>query len=199
MQNISWEDLQTSEPELYETLMRLYQGDEQRAKVGHQIILESNNVEYAEARSGFAEQINNWKDEQIARISSGEDTVGSIIVDGLGAYSKYFVGSIASHAWLLSDEEYRKMAVEFNFEGMQDMVREIDYKPSVIFGIDGTFTGSMFDIANSFAFDPTVWLLTPATGVRAGAIKMWASEKYLRGFMSSGVGKAFADDLYQII
>ena len=199
LQNISWEDLQTSEPELYETLMRLYQGDEQRAKVGLQIILESNNVEYAEARSGFAEQINNWKDEQIARISSGEDTVGSIIVDGLGAYSKYFVGSIASHAWLLSDEEYRKMAVEFNFEGMQDMVREIDYKPSVIFGIDGTFTGSMFDLANSFAFDPTVWLLTPQTGVRAGAIKMWASEKYLRGFMSSGVGKAFADDLYQII
>ena len=133
---------------------------------------------------------------KLKKLVSGEDTVGEALVNGLGWYSKHIVGSISTGAFLLSTEEGRKMANEF---GLGDAIKKMDYKPSEVIGYSDTFTGNMIDLATQFGFDPTIWLFTPATGIRGGAVTQFAKAKYVKGFMSTGIGKQFADDLYRVL
>ena len=88
------------------------------------------------------------------------------------------------------------MANEF---GLGDAIKKMDYKPSEVIGYSDTFTGNMIDLATQFGFDPTIWLFTPATGIRGGAITQFAKARYVKGFMSTGIGKQFADDLYRVL
>ncbi|MAU55285.1 MAG: hypothetical protein CBD98_004450 [Flavobacteriaceae bacterium TMED238] len=197
-QDQTWESLSQNDPIFAQQIldMPFVQGDEAKAKAIVTVMIEANNPQLMDANNEFVEAIHQATAEQIKKIASGEDTVGELVVNALGAYSKYFVGSISTGAFLLATEEGRRMKNEF---GLKESIKKMDYKPSEALGINGTFSGSMMDIGSSFAFDPTIWLFTPATGVRAGAVKQFAHAKYIKGFMNKGLGKAFADDLYKIL
>ncbi len=197
-QDQTWESLSQNDPIFAQQIldMPFVQGDEAKAKAIVTVMVEANNPQLMDANNEFVEAIHQATAEQIKKIASGEDTVGELVVNALGAYSKYVVGSISTGAFLLATEDGRQMATEF---GIKESIKKMDYKPSEVLGMNGTFTGSMMDIGTSFAFDPTVWLFTPATGVRAGVVKQFAHAKYIKGFMNKGLGKAFADDLYKIL
>ena len=197
-QDQTWESLSQNDPIFAQEIldMPFVGGDEAKAKAIVTVMIEANNPQLMDANNDFVEAIHQATAEQIKKIASGEDTVGELVVNALGAYSKYFVGSISTGAFLLATEDGRQMSNEF---GLKESIKKMDYKPSEAIGMNGTFSGSMIDIGTSFAFDPTIWLFTPATGIRGGAIKQFAHAKYIKGFMNKGLGKAFADDLYKIL
>ena len=194
----TWEMAMQSDPGLATEVLNLpfVQGDVQKAQAIFQVMNEANSPELLDANNKYIEAVYDATADQIKKIASGEDTIGEALVNGLGYYSKHIVGSISTSAFLFSTEEGRKMAAEF---GYGESIKKMDYSPAEVLGIRGTFTGSMIDLGTSFAFDPTVWLFTPATGIRAGAVKQFAHAKYIKGFMNKGIGKTFADDLYKIL
>ena len=199
--NISWENAQEENPWLVDKILNMpfVQGDQNKGKAILLAIAESNSPELAEAGELYRASISEQLENQVRRITTAEDTVGEVLVNGLGWYSKHIVGSIASHVWLLTDDEYRKMASEFDLKSMHERVKEADYSPAKLLGIDGTFIGSMFDLANSFAFDPTIWFFTPYTGVRGGAVRQYASARHIKGFMKSAPGKQISADLWGVL
>ena len=194
----TWEMAMQSDPGLATEILNLpfVQGDVQKAQAIFQVMNEANSPELLDANNKYIEAVYDVTADQVKKIASGEDTIGEALVNGLGWYSKHIVGSISTSAFLFSTDEGRKMAAEF---GYGESIKKMDYSPAEVLGMRGTFTGSMIDIGTSFGFDPTVWLLTPATGIRAGAVKQFAHAKYIKGFMNKGIGKTFADDLYKIL
>nr|BAR34412.1 hypothetical protein [uncultured Mediterranean phage uvMED] len=194
----TWEMAMQTDPGLANEVLNLpfVQGDTMKAQAIFQVMTEANSPELLDANNKFQEAVYDATSEQIKKISSGENTIGEVLVNGLGWYSKHFVGSISTSAFLISTEEGRKMSAEF---GLKESIKKMDYSPAEVLGLRGTFTGSMIDLGTSFGFDPTIWLFTPATGIRAGAVKQFAHAKYIKGFMNKGIGQAFADDLYKIL
>ena len=195
-QKETWEAAMSSSPQVANEILKLVGGDEMKAQAVFYAMTMANSPELMDSNNNYMEAVYDASTEQIKKIVSGEDTIGEAIVDSLGFYSKHFVGSISTGAFLLTSEEGRKMAAEF---GLKESIKKFDYSPAKVLGFDGTFTGSMIDLGTSFAFDPTIWLLNPSSGARAGVVKQFAHAKYIKGFMNKGLGKAFADDLYKVL
>ena len=199
-----WEQAIQNEDWLAQQILEMPQvnGDQIKAQAIFAAMVEARSPELMNANNAFVEGTYEWFNQQAQRVASGEDTIGEVIVNGLGAYSKYIVGSISTSVFLMSDEEARKMAFEFGkgwWDGWHNEIKKVDYSPARAVGLEGTFSGSMLDLSTSFAFDPTIWFFSPATGARAGAVKQFAHAKYIKGFMNKGIGKTFADDLYNIL
>ena len=190
-------------PDFYNTIMEVAQQDESKAKAIVLSVAEANNPEFKATIAGGQEAIAASVVEGMKNIAKSQDTLGELVVQGFGWWSKYVVGTISTSLFLLTDDEYRKMAFEFGdgyFERLHDQIKKADYSPAKVLGLDGHFGGSLIDIGTSFIFDPTVWFFAPGVGLRAGkAATQFATKAGIKGWTSSHVGKYIGTTLWEVI
>ena len=76
--------------------MEVAQGDESKAKAIVLSVAEANNPEFKATIAGGQEAIAASVVEGMKNIAKSEDTLGELVVQGFGWWSKYVVGTIST-------------------------------------------------------------------------------------------------------
>ncbi len=201
IQNMEWANLENAYPAIAQEIMDIADGDRMYAASVWHAFQKGNDPQFADTMSTISHQAFTQMNLDIKKVVDSEDTLGEVILNNLGRYNKYVAGSIATTTFLLlNNEDAQELALEHDWDGLHEKVKQADYSPAKAMGLEGTLQGSLFDIATMTLADPAVWFFTPGIGGNLSrATTQYATKAGLNGFMKGALGQRYIDDTYRII
>ena len=195
-------DLQEDNPVEFQTVMDLSQGDMALAKAIVLVRDMENETEVKETIDFAHAQIDAMSASMLQPIIDDPASLGDRALHYLEFYSKHLVLGFWTGLNVIGtddDIDLKHFANDWSssMDKVKAEVKKVDYSVARLHGLGGTATGAAMDFGIMFFGDPAVWLFTPSIGGRlAGKGGAFASEKYIRGYMNSWVGRKITDEMW---
>ena len=198
----TWDQVKKEYPELAQTYLEINDNNEFRAAA---MFTSSQFVTEEEAKiiPEFANLLDQEQQAEIARILESKDSIGELLVSGFGSYSKYAVGSLTTGAALLLwDGDLQQQILDGTYRDgdLSKKIKQADYRPSYVFGMENTIQGNAMDLTLSIVGDPLTWLLTPGvTKSTSALITQFSTASKVKGFINgSAVGKQIVREMWEV-